>query len=275
MALIPCSAYRWLLRFAARGLQDAALDGETSQPDGLFVAKRKEGFVYVDSLRVMDRLNTKAKLSMDIEAFYNLSKKVVREKRTMLHLQRLYVIWQAVFNTHRLKLPMVEVGAYRGGSAYFIAAAMLHFSRVNLPFHVFDTFEGHPKSVLDPEKDPHHKEGMFSTTSYKDVAKFLSKFKTIQLHKGEFYENIGKLPEGRLGLCHVDVDTYLTTRRCLQALLPRLAPGGILVLDDFGAEKCEGVTTAVNEKIEELNGFDLWQMQTEQLVIVKRASFVD
>jgi len=225
--------------------------------------------MYVDWVRVMDRSKSKPRLSIDLNAFFNLAKKVIQEKRTMLGLQRLYVIWQAIYNTHLLKLPMVEVGTYRGGSAYFIAAAMLHFARVNLPFHVYDTFEGHPKSVLDPEQDPHHKEGMFSNTDYQDVVKFLSKFKTIKVHRGEFFDNIDKLPEGPLGLCHVDVDTYLTTRRCLEVLLPRLSLGGILILDDFGAEKCRGVTTAVNEKIKEMNGFNFWEMHTEQLLIVK------
>ncbi|MBI5578638.1 MAG: class I SAM-dependent methyltransferase [Deltaproteobacteria bacterium] len=264
------STLQRIVYFASRYLGYANLAHDFAQKAGLFIAEKKQDYLYVDPSRITDLPCVEAKLALDLDVFRRFSEKVISENRTLLRFQRLFVIWQALYNVRHLKLPMVEVGSYRGGSAYFISAAMRHFTGEDIPLHAFDTFEGHPLSVLDHKKDPYHAKGMFSDTSYQDVVNYLLDFKGVVVHKGEFFENIGKLPDGKISFCHVDVDTYLTTKRCILQLMPRLAASGILLLDDFGAGKCPGVTKGVNEILDKLAPYQMWQMQTEQLLIIKR-----
>lgn len=200
--------------------------------------------------------------------FYQVVKPVVEARRTLLKYDRLYVLWQAARNVHHMQLAAAEVGSYRGGSAYFLASALRVLAGAELPVHVFDTFEGHPPKT-HPEFDPVHKPGMFSETSYEDVKKYLSAFTRVEIHKGEFSCSVQSLPNMRFGLAHIDVDLYRSTLDCLEYFGARLAPGGVIVVDDYGAEKCPGVQKAVSEYLPREDRFQVWHMRTEQVVLVK------
>lgn len=52
-------------------------------------------------------------------------------------------------------------------------------------------------------------------------------------------------PELRVALLHLDLDVYGPTRLCLDMLVDRMVPGGIVVFDDFNA--VEGATRAAEE----------------------------
>lgn len=203
------------------------------------------------------------------EVFYRVAKPVVEAGRTLLKYDRLYVLWQAARNVYRMRLAAAEVGSYRGGSAYFLASALKALAGVEIPLHAFDTFEGHPPKT-DPKIDPVHKPGMFSDTSYEDVKAYLSPFTRLEIHKGEFSDSIQSLRETTFGLAHIDVDIYRSTRDCLEYFGARLAPNGIIVIDDYGAEKCPGVQRAVSEYLQREDRFQVWHMRTEQVILVKK-----
>ena len=48
-------------------------------------------------------------------------------------------------------------------------------------------------------------------------------------------------------LLHVDVDLYRPTLQSLEFFWPRLAPGGVVVCDDYGSRKCPGARAAFDE----------------------------
>lgn len=85
--------------------------------------------------------------------FFALANPLVEADRTLLGYDRLYVFWQAIHNLARVPGDAAEIGAYRGGSAYFIAAALATLTGEEVPLHVFDTFEGHPAAALSVQ-DP-------------------------------------------------------------------------------------------------------------------------
>ncbi len=51
----------------------------------------------------------------------------------------------------------------------------------------------------------------------------------------------------RVAWAHIDVDIYAAVRDCLEYLYPRMAPGGMIVLDDYGFPSCPGARRAVDE----------------------------
>jgi O-methyltransferase len=53
----------------------------------------------------------------------------------------------------------------------------------------------------------------------------------------------------QFSLVHIDVDVYKSAKDCFEWALPRLSIGGAVVFDDYGFERCGGVTRMVNELI--------------------------
>jgi hypothetical protein len=111
---------------------------------------------------------------------------------------------------------------------------------------------------------------MFNNTSYEEVKEYLTPFSLLKIYKGEFSQSVKELPETNFALVHIDVDIYQTTLDCLEYFGKRLVLGGLIVIDDYGAKKCPGVVRAVQEYLENNNGFLVWNLQTEQLILSKK-----
>ncbi len=71
----------------------------------------------------------------------------------------------------------------------------------------------------------------------------------IELVEGDLHETLPlyleRNPSQKIALLHMDVDVYEPTKTVLEQLYPRVVPGGILMLDDYGT--VEGETKAVDE----------------------------
>jgi hypothetical protein len=201
--------------------------------------------------------------------FFELADAVVETGRTLLGYDRLYVFWQVVQNVAKLPGVAAEIGTYQGGSAYFIAASFVGLAGAEVPFHVFDTFEGHPASAIS-EQDEFQTAGKFAKTSYDDVSAYLSPFKEIRLYKGDVRTSMPGLAEASYRFVHVDTDLYGPTKACLEYFAPRMVPGGVFVLDDYASPKCPGVRAALSEFVDQTDAFQVWDLRTEQLILVKR-----
>ena len=63
--------------------------------------------------------------------------------------------------------------------------------------------------------------------------------------KGKVQDTLTSSAPGSIALLRLDTDWYASTKHELQVLYPRLAKGGILILDDYG--EWEGVRQAADE----------------------------
>jgi hypothetical protein len=204
------------------------------------------------------------------DKFHRAANEVIESGRTLLEKDRLWTLWQAARGVAKLGLPAVEVGSFKGGSAYFLASAFVAAAGKELPVHAVDTFEGHPATKVGKD-DPKQVVGQFSRTDYDDVREYFSHFKKLTAHKGEFTTVVPELTDERYGLAHIDVDLYESTLDCLQFFGPRTERGGVIVLDDFQASKCPGVEAAADEYLAGDDSFQAWIPRTEQLVLIKVA----
>jgi O-methyltransferase len=200
--------------------------------------------------------------------FGSLARKIIARGRTYLHYDRLYTLWQAVSRLANSSLNVAEVGAYRGGSARFIAEALRWHARTN-PFYVFDTFEGH--AVVDPAVDGKHQVGkQFRATSADRVAKYLQEFSNAQVVKGNFLETAGMLDDvGPFGLVHIDVDVYPVTLFCLDYFADRVVTGGVIVIDDYGFRRTKGALRAVEEFVTKRPDYCRFHLLTGQALLVR------
>ena len=201
--------------------------------------------------------------------FFEIADPIVASRRTLLGYDRLYVLWQAIRNVATIDGDAAEIGTYRGGSAWFIAAAFVSLTGNEVAMHVFDTFEGHPAAGVS-EHDPFQTAGNFDRTSLERVRAYLAPYQRLQLHPGDVSASLPRLAESTYRLVHVDSDLYQPTKVCLDYFGRRMAGGGVIVIDDYASKKCPGVPKAVSEYGDALDMFQVWDMRTDQLILVKR-----
>jgi hypothetical protein len=212
------------------------------------------------------------RIELQEPGFLELANSVLREGRTLHGRDRLWILWQAAWNSAATGGAGAEVGAFRGGTAYFIAAALERAVGHEVPVEVIDTFEGHPTEKLtDVDPDPHHSSEIFTETSYESVVAHLAPFGLATVHKGEFSEVAPSLPERQYGLVHIDVDIHQPARDCLHYFGPRMLPGGVIVMDDYESPTSPGIRLAAEEYLAEVGGFQSWNPHTKQLLLIKVA----
>ena len=203
--------------------------------------------------------------------FGEIADRVIRDGRTYLNVDRLYTIWQAVESLPPSARAVAEVGVYRGGSAWFMADALRRSGR-EMPFYVCDTFQGHVE--VDDSVDGVHRPGVqFTRVKAEKVAKYLREFPFIRMQVGDIRETAPAFAgESAFGLVHLDVDVYPITRFCLDFFGPRVVPGGMIVMDDYGTTTCEGVKRAVDEFTASNPGFRVMHLLTGQAVVTRLGS---
>jgi O-methyltransferase len=159
---------------------------------------------------------------------------------TLLDYQRLAFLVAAVRLTRGVDGDIVECGTYCGGSAAVLGQA----ASDGRTLWVFDSFQGMPETVA---ADNFHARGDFGDTSVAAVQAALGRLRVrCRVVPGFFSETLGQLP-GRISMAHIDCDLYEAVRDCLQAVRERMAPGGVIVLDDYGAPTCAGARQATDE----------------------------
>jgi O-methyltransferase len=202
--------------------------------------------------------------------FRRLAKRIARDNRTLLGADRLYMLWQSAHNVGRLGLPAAEIGSFRGGSARFIAEALLAASEREPELHVVDTFEGHPEAAITAQDAEVHTVGLFGDTSYDAVRDYLADLSFVKVHKGAFADVVDELPDTAYGFAHLDVDLYEPILDGLRFFGPRIPVGGVIILDDYDARKCPGVRLAAETWLAERpTEFHTITPLTEQLVLTR------
>ena len=140
---------------------------------------------------------------------------------------------------------IVECGLWKGGSLMACAMRLRDRGVTDRELFGFDTFEG----MTDPTEEdvdfrgiqqvPEDKGSQLPKGSgLEDVSANLSAvgYPTERIHlvKGDVLETLpGEAPE-EIALLRLDTDFYESTRHELEQLYPRLAVGGVLLIDDYG-----------------------------------------
>lgn len=143
---------------------------------------------------------------------------------------------------------IAECGSYVGVSSWFIANEL-----PGVDFYLFDSFEG----LSEPAEKDRVGEGVQEwkrgdLRSSEDVLRQnLSGFENIHILKGWIPERFSEVRDLRFRLVHIDVDLYQPTLDSLNFFYPRLSPGGVIVMDDYGYENCPGAYRAANEFMED------------------------
>ncbi len=172
----------------------------------------------------------------------------------------------AVRHIQRQEIPgaIVECGVWRGGSMMAAARTLIESPGMERDLYLYDTFTEFP----EPEESDTLTWGMSTPAQVHETFNTHPVFAHIPLNRvRELIEGTG-LPAARLhtvqgliedtipeqapeqiALCRLDTDWYRSTKYELEQLVPRIAPGGILIIDDYG--EFDGARRAVDEYIAE------------------------
>lgn len=157
---------------------------------------------------------------------------------------------------------IVECGVWRGGSMAAAAQTLLKMGCADRHLYLFDTFEGMPqpgardvnwegKQALDIYRRRRNRDGSsrWCSASQEEVFKVMSacgyEQSKIHLVKGRVEETVPTAAPAKIALLRLDTDWYESTRHELVHLFPRLARGGVLIIDDYGHWK--GAREATDE----------------------------
>jgi O-methyltransferase len=130
----------------------------------------------------------------------------------------------------------VEVGCYKGGSAWYLSKLAREMGR---RLHLFDTFTGIPDR--GPE-DHEHRIGDFGDTSLESVKRAVP---DAIFHVGVFPGTIPFDWNEPIAFAHIDCDQYSGIRASIERILPLMPTGGVMLFDDFDATS--GCKLAVKE----------------------------
>jgi O-methyltransferase len=201
----------------------------------------------------------------DLPVFSDVARMVIDEERTGMNFDRLYTLWQGVMRVPD-GCPVIEVGSYKGGSAKFIAETLRRAGR-SPRLYVCDTFQGHAR--LDPAIDGVASDEGFRDTSADSVREYLDGYSNVQIVVGDIIETSAQLTDASYGFVHIDVDVYPPTAFCLDYFAPRLAAGGLMVIDDYGVITCPGAQRAVDDFARANPAFCKLHLLTGQALVFK------
>jgi O-methyltransferase len=184
---------------------------------------------------------------------------------TMTSEERISSLCHAVRYIVRANIPgdIVECGVWRGGSTMAAALALIGEGDTSRTLHLFDTFTGMTpptdadraaQSGVSAAKLLETSEKSSYVWAYASIDEVRANLASVQypasrvrLVEGKVEDTIPAEAPSTIALLRLDTDWYESTRHELIHLYPRLALGGVLIIDDYGF--WEGARKAVDEYI--------------------------
>jgi O-methyltransferase len=181
------------------------------------------------------------------------------EAETMIGMQRLTSLQHCVETVLAEDIPgdLVECGVWRGGACILMRAVLAAYGDETRCVWLADSFEGVPRS--DPAKYKADKgiraefaAGILGVSEAEVRANF-ERYglldDQVRFLPGWFKDTLHDAPIDRIAVLRLDGDLYESTIQALDALYPRLSPGGFCIIDDYLAVKaCEQAVTDYRAK---------------------------
>ncbi|MBL4885251.1 MAG: class I SAM-dependent methyltransferase [Planctomycetaceae bacterium] len=186
------------------------------------------------------------------------------QPNTLLSSDRIYAFMEATRHVVQNNIPgsIVECGVWKGGAVMSSLLTLIHLEATDRQVYLYDTFEGMPKPGEDDkrcdgdaldvgfaERQVDEDSSTWCRAEYGEVHENITSCEypaeNIHFVKGKVEETIPETLPEQISVLRLDTDWYESTKHELENLYPLLAPGGVLIIDDYG--HWEGAREAVDE----------------------------
>lgn len=158
----------------------------------------------------------------------------------------------------------VECGVWRGGSTAAAAFTLQQMKTNDRELWLYDTFEGmseptaqdvdcwgHDAERLLTEQDRGDAKSVWCVSALDEVKEVIDRtgYPQERCHYivGKVEDTLPSRHPEKISLLRLDTDWYESTRIEMETLFPRLQPGGVLIIDDYG--HWQGCRKAIDEYI--------------------------
>lgn len=173
---------------------------------------------------------------------------------------------------------VIETGVWRGGASALMRGLIKAWGDTDRRVFVADSFEGLPPP--DPRYPADsgsrlHTRGRLAV-SLEQVQKTFQSYGLLDdqvvFVKGWFKDTLHLIETKQFSLIRLDGDMYESTIQAIEALYPRLAAGGFIIVDDYGGIKaCAKAINdyrdahCIDDEIVEIDHTGIWWQKSEKL----------
>lgn len=157
---------------------------------------------------------------------------------TLLDHPRLFTFYYLSNQIQNIDADILDIGCMQGGVGMLLSKNNKK-GRVLL----FDTFDG----FFD--KENLHKGDVFKYKGLNEVKLLINKFKLKNtfVYKKFFPNKINDLKIKKIKLCHIDVNTFQSTKNSFNFVKNKIVRNGFIVFDDYGMHGVEKVTALISK----------------------------
>jgi O-methyltransferase len=165
---------------------------------------------------------------------------------------------------------LLEAGVWRGGACIFMKANLAARDDLTRAVWVADSFQGLPvpNETLYPADrgDDLHTRGGLSVGADQvrhNFERYGLLDDRVHFLVGWFKDTLPTAPIDALSVMRLDGDMYESTWQAIEALYPKLSPGGFCIIDDFGSHQSQAGRAVldyrhahgIEEEIVDIDGF--------------------
>jgi O-methyltransferase len=182
---------------------------------------------------------------------------------TLLDVRRLYTLWYLMNQLKNTNGNILDIGCLMGGAGFLI-------SKINKKGKIFliDTFKGY----IDQENFYSKNSFVFEDVNFVKKKIRELKLNNVEVCKGIFPNNFEKkFAKTKFKFCHIDLNTFNSTKKSFYYLDKKIIKGGILIFDDFGMFGADGIKKFILENQKYLeNKYKLIFNFQGQCILIKR-----
>jgi O-methyltransferase len=168
------------------------------------------------------------------------------QAHTMTGELRLQNVREAVETVLAEDVPgdLIETGVWRGGTCIFMRGLLKAHGCTDRIVHVADSFAGLPLPDPSYPADTGNILHEFAELAIPRSAvednfrRYGLLDDQVRFVEGFFSETLHKLEAERFAIVRLDGDMYSSTIQALEALYPKLSPGGFCIIDDYALKTC-------------------------------------
>lgn len=184
---------------------------------------------------------------------------------------RIHVACWFADNVKNLEGDFVECGVHLGGTSLAVAD-YVKFKSLPKKFYLFDTFEGLANEYIsDSEKEKgfdKNRWGYFDC--YAQVEKTFNDY-NVKLVKGKVPDSLDGAGVDSVAYLHIDMNCAYPEVEALKYFWPKMVPGGIVILDDYGwmfhIEQKQAIDVYAKQE-----GISIMTLPTGQGIIMKNSN---